>query len=171
MSFDPRAYEREQRLNLRSTVETMRTAPFVTAALDEFGRGPAIMTQCGRQHALVRVALTMHPDADFDQVCIEPIADHRARKGQATVTSPGEPWRFAKGVCYQPGCPTLVPWHGACELHGGPHEHIGAIRTIFSCRLQTCSWKQQPVTTVRLLQRYAMALHVGSSVMPLSDTR
>lgn len=160
--FDSAKYEREQNAEQRKAEEALRAHPGFTAALDEFGRGPAVTLTCAKRHRLLAIYAYVH-----DRITLAPVGEHVARKS-GSVSRRAEPWRRDSTVCQQSGCPTIIDYEGTCEVHGGKrNEVIGGIRTEFTCR--QCKRPAGVVTTASLLKWYGLAVITGQSSVPISQ--
>ncbi len=163
--FDKSGYEATQATQFRRTAEIIRAMPAFKTALDGYRRGPAVELRCPRDHKLLSIIVD---DGTDNRMQVIPVGGRTANHS-GPIAEVAEPWRHRFRVCQTAGCPALIEHEGWCATHGGGVlEMIGAVRTKFTCR--QCKKEVGIVTTDRLLQLYGLALSVGSSHVPISDT-
>jgi len=158
--FDRDAYASENRDRRRATEDALRAIDAFT--LDEYGRGPAVTLLCPKRHALLPVHVFVEPQDDH--LAFEVLPAHEVRES-GPVARAAEPWNRAKRTCGK--CPKIIDHAGNCADHGGPVEEIGPVRTDFRCT--QCGKVYGPVTTVRLLKLYGLALHTGQPGIPIGN--
>lgn len=157
MTFDKQNYEDQKMAERRRVCEKALTIPEFVSAIEQ---RQAIRLTCPRGHRLTTVEISTDDD-DAAYIEIRAIADIGRKAG--AVAKKDSPFTGAGNRCDEPRCPTLIPYAGRCEKHGGREAIvIDAIATRFTCRSCTPTWSDRVVTS-QLIRSIAAALLLGHS--------